>query len=209
MAQPQLTRDSMIGPFPLPPVDESLRGQARSMPGQWIGFTDPAIDPSTPDPPQFAVQGGYRADENGQIVDYSINPHYEPSEQCAGFRCRSSFELTLWRALNGFNPMGMLADAFRDATLLAYAERPGDDQIPAVADPHQPDVFLLLLCSSRAFCSWEHVNEVTGSFVLELAGHTDGVLTINPGTDLSLRIEAWDMANLAHAAAPAEHRQRR
>lgn len=211
MAQPQLTRESMIGPFPLPPVDESLRAQARSMPGQWMGFTDPAIDPSTPDPPQVAVQGGYRTDENGQIVDYSINPHYEPSERRAGFRCASPFELTLWRALHGFNPMGMLADAFRDATLLAYAERAGDDQIPAVADPDQPDLPLLLLCSSRAFCRWEHVNEVSGSFVLELAGHTDGVLTINPGTDLSLRIEAWDMATLANDATPrpTEHRQRR
>lgn len=202
MASPQLTRDSMIGPFPLPPVDESLRAQARSMPGQWIGFTDPAIDPSAPDPPQFAVQGGYRADDSGRIADYRINPHYEPSELRAGFRCASPFELTLWRALNGFNPVGMLADAFSRATLLAYVEHEDDDQLPAVPDPHQPEIPLLLLCSSAAFCSWPHAREVTGSFVLHLAGHTDAVLTLNPGTDLSLRLEARQLLELTEQPAP-------
>ena len=197
MAQPQLTRDSMIGPFPLPPVDEALRQQARSQPGQWIDFLDPMIDPSAPDPPAFAVQGGYRADEHGRIVEYSINPHYEPSELRAGFRCSTPFELVLWRALNGFNPMGMLADAFARAAVLAYAEHPGHDQIPAVPDPEDPATSLLLMCSSWTFCSWENANEVTGSLLLELTGNTDAVLIINPGTHLSLRLPAPAMLSLA------------
>jgi hypothetical protein len=197
MVQPQLTRDSMIGPYPLPPVDDALRAQARAQPGQWLDFLDPMIDPATPNPPAFAVQGGYRADELGQIVEYSINPRYEPSELRAGFRCSSAFELTLWRALHGFNTVGMLADAFASATLLAYVDHPGAEDLPAVPDPDQPGTSLLLVCSSWTFCSWENAVEVTGSFLLGLTSNTDAVLIINPGTGLSLRLAARTMMSLA------------
>lgn len=188
MPDQQITRDAVIGPFPLPPVTEELRAEARAkQPGAWIAFVDPATEPSG-QPPRFAVQGGYQVGEGGQLADYWVNPEYHPSEQRAGFRFRSGFEVTLWRVLHGYNPLGVLADSFYHSTFLSGG--------------HDEDESELVLCTSSVFCQREHAREVTGASVLEQAGESEAVLSINPGADLSMRIPARDVAGLITDETP-------
>lgn len=202
MNSPQLTRTSMIGPFPLPAVDDELRADAQSKPGQWIPFVDPAVKPGA-SPPKYAIQGGYHVDENGQLSGrYYINPDYAPSPIRAGFRVGNGFELTLWRVLHGYNPLGMLADSFYHAELLAYAEHDGDTRLPLVQDPARPELSLFPVCSSATFNAWNHTRPVEGRTIFELVGGTDVVLDINPGTSLPLRFPARDLAGLINEETP-------
>lgn len=199
----QLTCATVIGPFPLPQIDEELRADARAKPGQWIAFVDPLIDPSVPDPPKFAVQGGYHVDEHGQLSGrYQINPNYEPSQTRAGFGFSNGFELTLWRVLHGYNPVGLLADSFYHANLLAYAEHEGDTRLPLIRDPDHPNLSPFPVCSSPTFTAWQHTHPVEGSTVFQLTGDSDVVLDINPGTSLSLRLPARELAGLINDETP-------
>lgn len=201
MTDQQITRDTVIGPFPLPPIDDELRAAARAkQSGEWVAFVDPATDPSG-EPPRFAVQGGYQVGENGQFADYWVNPEYHPSEQRAGFAFSSGFEVVLWRVLHGYNPLGVLADSFYHATFLSSAER-ADDQVPVTADPDEPGTDLVLLCTSSAACPWERTREVTGATVLDAVADSDALLSVNPGRDLSLRIPARDVAGLITDETP-------
>lgn len=193
----QLTRATMIGPFPLPEITDELRSEASTKPGEWIAFVDPIVRPDATNPPKYAVQGGYHVDENGQLSGrYHINPGYAPSQLRAGFGFANGLELTLWRALHGYNPMGLLADSFYHAELLAYAEHEGDTRLPVLADPDRPELSLFAVCTSPQFTSWEFTRPVEGSTVLELTGSSDVMLEINPGTSLALRVHARDLAGL-------------
>lgn len=201
--QQQLTRETMIGPFPLPAVDDQLRADARDrQPGDWIAFVDPAIDPSVPDPPRFAVQGGYKVGPGEQIEDYYINPGYEPSQARSGVAFQNGLELTLWRVKAGYNPLGTLVDAFYHAALLAYAEHPGDARLPVLADPDDPEINLFPVCTSPERTSWAHTTPIIGADILELTGPTEVVLDINPGTSLALRLRAADLARLVTDETP-------
>jgi hypothetical protein len=189
MTDQQITRDAVIGPFPLPPVTDELRAEARAKePGAWIAFVDPATEPASGQPPRFAVQGGYQVGEGGQLADYWVNPEYHPSERRAGFRFRSGFEVTLWRVLHGYNPLGVLADSFYHSTFLPCAQNEDESE--------------LVLCTSSAFCHREHAEDVTGASVLDQAGDSEAVLSINPGADLSMRLPARDVAGLITDETP-------
>lgn len=202
MTEQQLTRATMIGPFPLPDVDEQLRTDARAkQPGEWISFVDPAVDPDTT-APTFAVQGAYQVGENGSIVDYRVNPEYYPSEVRAGYRFTTGLELTIWRVKNGYGPLGQLADSFYHAELRTYAEHDGDTRIPVITDPEHPEISLLPLASSTDWTRWEHTTAISGSDVLELAGNSDVVLDLNPGTELALRFPARELSGLCNEATP-------
>lgn len=193
----QLTRATMIGPFPLPDITDDLRAEARGKPGEWIAFVDPAVKPDVTNPPKFAVQGGYHVDETGQLSgQYHINPGYEPSQIRAGFGFANGLELTLWRVLHGYNPLGLLADSFYHAELLAYAEYEGDTRLPLMSDPTHPNLALFAVCTSPQFTAWEHTHPVEGDTVLDVTGTTEAMLDINPGTSLSLRVPARDLAGL-------------
>lgn len=200
MTAQQLTRDTMLGPFPLPAIDEQLQADARGrQPGEWIAFADPAVDPSTA--PEFAVQGAYKVGEQG-IEDYYINPGYYPSETRAGYRFNSGLELTIWRVKHGYNPLGTLVDSLYHAELYAYAEHEGDTRLPVIADPDNPEISLFPVCTSDVFTAWAHTTPITGADILELTGATEVVLDINPGTSLALRLRAADLAGLVTDETP-------
>lgn len=198
-----ITRQTMIGPFPLPAIDDEVRADARAKePGEWIAFVDPAIDPSVPNPPLFAVQGGYKVGEGDELADYYINPAYEPSQARAGFEFNNGLELTLWRVKNGYNPLGQLVDSLYHAQLHTYAEHEGDTRLPVIADPDDPQISLFPVCTSPAFTSWAHTTPISGSDVLALTRDSDVVLDLNPGTSLALRLRARDLAALVTAETP-------
>lgn len=199
----QLTRETMIGPCPLPPVDDDLRAEARRNPGQWITFLDPAIDPSVSNPPRFAVQGGYHADKDGNLDDSRINPSYEPSQTRAGFGFNNGLELTLWRLLFGFIPLGAFVDSLYHATVLTYAQSAEDTSLPLIQDPHNSAFSTFMVATSDQWCHWEHTNRVKGHMIFHLMrDQTDVLLDINSGTRFGLRMRVADLASLISDDTP-------
>lgn len=197
-----MTRDTMIGPFPLPPVTDELRAEAHGKPGEWIPFADPAVRPGTTDVPKFAFQGGYKVDEQGNIADYYINPAYEPSPRLTGFRFANGLELVLWRCLHGYNPLGLLADSLYHAELTAYATSADDTGLHVVTDSSTGES-VLPVCTSAQWSSWQHTHQIEGPAILALAPQADGVLLdINPGTQLSLRLPLQALAALITDQTP-------
>lgn len=200
---PHLTRDTMIGPFPLPEIDHDLQAQAQTKPGEWITFVDPAVDPSTSTPPQFAVQGGYHVNDQGVIDGYHINPYYEPSQTRAGFGFANGCELTLWRVLRGYQPLGMLVDSLYHAAVLSYAPSADDASLPLIQDQHNPDFRTFLVATSSQWCHWQHTNQLRGYTVFQLMSELEDVLLdINPGTEFGLRMRVADLATLINEDTP-------
>ncbi|GAB3558393.1 hypothetical protein J2S53_003703 [Actinopolyspora lacussalsi] len=199
----QVTRSTMIGPFPLPEINEELREQARSKSNDWVAIVDPMVRPDVTEPPAYAVQGGYYVDNQGQFTgQYQVNPGYCPHPNRAGVRFANGLELTLWRVLNGFNPLGTLADSFYHAELVSYARYPDDNGIVLIDDPENPGTQLFLAYTSQQFCQWEQHSKVEGSQILELMGKSSTLLEINPGAKLNLRLPMWVLAHLITADTP-------
>lgn len=67
-----------------PEIPEAVQAAARRAPGHWIGVVDPEwTDERTP--PEWAVLGEWRSDENGGVGEYRANPAYRPSARVLGW----------------------------------------------------------------------------------------------------------------------------
>jgi hypothetical protein len=60
-----------------PPITADMVAEARTRPGQWLYVVDPAFDAGG-EVPGWAVRGGFRVDEWGQLAEYTVNPGYRP-----------------------------------------------------------------------------------------------------------------------------------
>lgn len=72
------------GPSPVaevaepPGIPEAVRAAARQAPGHWIGVVDPEWTEGRT-PPEWAVLGEWRSDDDGDVGEYRANPAYRPS----------------------------------------------------------------------------------------------------------------------------------
>lgn len=68
----------------MPDITEDIRQTARSAPNYWLGIVDTAWS-GEGDPPDWAVIGRWRSDENGEIVEWARNPEYRASPEALGW----------------------------------------------------------------------------------------------------------------------------
>lgn len=194
-----LERGTMLGPFPLPPIDSpAVRERARKLAGtgrRWLAFEDPAAPTDKP-LPKGAIQGGYEVTETGELTGrYQINPHYRPSEQVARMPL-NTVEVVLWRALHGYNPAGLLADTLYRAELAVYAAHDGDQQLH-VARNGQGQAVLTAFTSARHLPDdWAHHHRLPGWAIVDAMREQPVFLDLNPATPLALKILVRDVALL-------------
>lgn len=118
--------DYLGGP-PLPPVSEQDRANARSTPGAWFYYLDPAVSKDGPIHPEN-VMSGRKADDAGNVTDEIwVNTDFVPRPETAGMQFANAFELIFWRTLEGYCPAAHFVDGLSTAELITVAtpEQPG------------------------------------------------------------------------------------
>ncbi|MCZ2525923.1 type VII secretion system-associated protein [Streptomyces sp. HB2AG] len=174
---------------PVPPVTEALRARAAQQRGGYLYAVDPYFDPDGAVPP-YGIVGAWSVDDAGQLAGFTHNPKYRPSPVALEFPAPPTpLDAALQRAVTGYGSEADLLAAFRDATLILFAQEGPDIQgslytaenedgagrhIPAFTHPdHLPD-------------GWQHWQHVPGR---HLAGLSMPV-RLNPGARITLTIPA-------------------
>lgn len=167
----------------VPPVTEALRAQAAQQRGGYVYAIDPYFGPNSAVPP-YGIVGGWSVDSSGRLVSFQHNPNYRPSPMALEFpRPVTALDEALQRAVTGYGSEQELLAAFRDATLILFAqegqtglytivEDDGSRYIPAFTHPaHTP-------------ATWHQWHQTTGH---QLAA-TGLPIRLNPGHHISLTI---------------------
>lgn len=183
----------------VPPVTPALRAQAARQRGGYVYAIDPYFDPAGTVPP-YGIVGGWSVDHSGQLVSFTHNPKYRPSPAALEFPAPlTALDAAVQRAVTGYGSEAELLTAFRDATLILFAEEgqdglytvvegDGSRSIPAFTHPdHAPD-------------TWHQWRQATGHF-LAAAGLP---VRLNPGHRVSLTIPAEAVGRLVAGATPGE-----
>lgn len=169
----------------VPPVTPALRAQAARQRGGYVYAIDPYFDPAGAVPP-YGIVGGWSVDGSGRLVSFTPNPKYRPSPVALEFPAPlTALDAAVQRAVTGYGSEAELLAAFRDATLIVFAqegqdglytvaEDDGSRYIPAFTHPdHTPD-------------AWQQWRQATGH-LLAAAGLP---VRLNPGHRISLTIPA-------------------
>ncbi|WP_438490799.1 type VII secretion system-associated protein [Streptomyces sp. S186] len=167
----------------VPPVTEALRAQAARQRDGYVYAIDPYFDPNGAVPP-YGIVGGWSVNSSGQLVSFTHNPNYRPSPVALEFPPPvTALDGALQRAVTGYGSEQELLTAFRDATLILFAqegqtglytvvEDDGSRYIPAFTHPtHAPD-------------TWHQWQQITGHHLAA----TGLPVRLNPGHRISLTI---------------------
>lgn len=204
-----LERSTILGPFPLPAVDDELRARARELAGwaRWLTFEDPAAQTGQP-VPATAVQGGYEVDDRGELTGrYKINPSYHPSEMVSGIPLETTADLKLWRVLHGYSPLGFLVDTLDRAELALYSAQPGDRRIRFSRDDEGHPALTAYTGPRLLPPEWANYHTVPGWTLFERMADSPVYLNLNPRTPLAFKVMLRDLATLLIETTRQERNQ--
>ncbi|MEZ0156308.1 type VII secretion system-associated protein, partial [Streptomyces griseorubens] len=86
-------------------IPEAVRAAAREAPGHWIGVVDPEWTEERT-PPEWAVLGEWRSDDDGDVGTYRANPAYRPSARALGWpEPTDPVDAAAQRAATGYGPV--------------------------------------------------------------------------------------------------------
>lgn len=96
-------------------VPDAVKEAARRAPGHWVGIVDPEwAEERTP--PEWAVLGEWRSDEDGGVGEYRANPAYRPSARVLGWpEPTDPVDAAAQRAATGYGPVEAALEALADA----------------------------------------------------------------------------------------------
>ncbi|CRK61182.1 hypothetical protein [Alloactinosynnema sp. L-07] len=176
----------------LPPVTDALRAEARRNPGGWVWCADPDVDPRHIEgPPNFALLGAYRADENGELTGETFrNDQYLPGPTRRGFPApRTDFELVLNFVSAGWLPQERILSASLDADFILDTDGAGGLRVGVDEQGRR----FLVVYSSPGYVppTVTLPKQATGRGLLPaLAGVT---LIVNPGGTMGIELPGDDL----------------
>ncbi|MET7691071.1 type VII secretion system-associated protein [Streptomyces sp. NPDC005483] len=169
----------------VPPVTPALRAQAARQRGGYVYAIDPYFDPAGAVPP-YGIVGGWSVDHAGQLVSFTHNPKYRPSPAALEFPAPlTALDAAVQRAVTGYGSEAELLAAFRDATLLLFAQE-GQDGLYTVVDDDGSRYIPAFTHPDHTPDGWHQWRQATGHF-LAAAGLP---VKLNPGHRISLTIPA-------------------
>ncbi|MGW0418100.1 type VII secretion system-associated protein [Streptomyces sp. NPDC003015] len=169
----------------VPPVTPALRAQAARQRGGYVYAIDPYFDPAGAVPP-YGIVGGWSVDHSGRLVSFTHNPKYRPSPVALEFPAPlTALDAAVQRAVTGYGSEAELLAAFRDATLILFAQE-GQDGLYTVADDDGSRYIPAFTHPDHTPDAWHQWRQATGHF-LAAAGLP---VKLNPGHRISLTIPA-------------------
>ncbi|MGV9557481.1 type VII secretion system-associated protein [Streptomyces sp. NPDC003401] len=186
---PEVPGTTVAGTGDVPGIPEAVRAAARRAPGHWIGVVDPEWTEERT-PPEWAVLGEWRSDDDGGVGDYRANPAYRPSARVLGWpEPTDPVDAAAQRAATGYGPVddALAALAQADVTVV---RAPDGGPLTAAGRDGAP---VVLLFTSPAH---EFLSEALGHDTLpaaELARSLSGsgaLLMVNAGAAAPLLVPA-------------------
>ncbi|MDH6569397.1 hypothetical protein M2160_004418 [Streptomyces sp. SAI-117] len=169
----------------VPPVTPALRAQAAQQRGGYVYAIDPYFDPAGAVPP-FGIVGGWSVDGSGRLVSFTHNPKYRPSPVALEFPAPlTDLDAAVQRAVTGYGSEAELLTAFREATLILFAQE-GQDGLYTVTDDDGGRYIPAFTHPDHTPDAWHQWRQATGHF-LAAAGLP---VRLNPGHRISLTIPA-------------------
>ncbi|MGA5798311.1 type VII secretion system-associated protein [Streptomyces cellulosae] len=135
----------------IPVIPEAVRAAARQAPGHWIGVVDPAWTEERT-PPEWAVLGEWRSDDDGDVGTFRANPAYRPSARALGWpEPTDPVDAAAQRAATGYGSVEDAVAALAAAEVTVVA---GPDGTPLVAAGQDGEPVVLVFTSpAHAFMS--------------------------------------------------------
>ncbi|MFF0504256.1 type VII secretion system-associated protein [Streptomyces fimicarius] len=172
-----------------PLVPEAVKDAARRAPGHWIGIVDPEWSQART-PPEWAVLGEWRSDENGNVGEYRANPAYRPSAHVLGWpEPTDPVDAAAQRAATGYGTVDEALAALAEADV-SVVRGPDGGPLMAAGRDGAP-VVLLFTSLTHAFMSAALHHDTVS--VRELAGSlagTGALLMVNSGAAAPLLFPA-------------------
>lgn len=160
-------------PDPPPEIPDSVRDAARDAPDHWLGVVDPQWPQDRP-PPDWAVVGEWRSDEEGDVREYRANPRYRPSAQVLGWpKPTDPVDAAAQRAATGYGSVDEALAVLADAEVTVV--RGADGRRLTAAGSDGKPVVLVFTSPAHQFMSPTLIHETlpAGELVRELRGsHT-------------------------------------
>ncbi len=123
----------------MPPVPDHIREAARQAPDHWFGMVDPTWSGEGV-PPEWAMVGQWRSDQDGEIVEWRDNEEYRPSPTALGWpEPTDPVDAAVQLAATGYGPAEDVTRALATAEVAVFVA-PGGGLLTAVAPDDETPV---------------------------------------------------------------------
>lgn len=191
----------------LPEIPEAVRDAARQAPGHWIGVADPewAEDRT---PPEWAVLGEWRSDDEGGVGEYRSNPVYRPSARMLGWpEPTDPVDAAAQRAATGYGTVEAALAALADADI-TVVRRPDGGPLMAAGRDGVPVVLLFTSPAHEFMSTALHHDTLPAEELVRSLSDPGTLLMVNAGAAAPLLVPAGSLPVPVRAAggekAPAE-----
>ncbi|MFI0778974.1 type VII secretion system-associated protein [Streptomyces sp. NPDC021212] len=110
----------------VPEPPEEFVKAAKLAPNHWLYLTDPAWQGEGP-PPDWAVVGQWRSDDDGEIVEWQDNENYQPSPEALGWpEPEDDVDAAIQLATTGYGPAEDVTAALAKAEVAVLVTANGE-----------------------------------------------------------------------------------
>ncbi|GAA2328133.1 hypothetical protein GCM10010246_07980 [Streptomyces cuspidosporus] len=182
------------------PPEEFVKA-AKLAPNHWLYLTDPAWQGEGP-PPDWAVVGQWRSDDDGEIVEWQDNESYQPSPEALGWpEPEDDVDAAIQLATTGYGPAEAVTAALAKAEVAVLVTANGE---PVSASAPDGGAVVPIYTSPRYLHAAGRLGfeRVRVPALLERLpeGHS---LCINSSAPVSMVMTTDGLADIMNAAAEA------
>lgn len=170
-------------------VPDAVKDAARRAPGHWVGVVDPEWT-EVRTPPQWAVLGEWRSDEDGGVGEYRANPVYRPSARVLGWpEPTDPVDAAAQRAATGYGTVEAALEALAEAEV-AVVRGPDGGPLTAAGRDGAPVVLLFTSPTHEFMSPALHHDTLPARELARSLKAADVLLMVNAGAAAPLLVPA-------------------
>ncbi|MEI7031656.1 type VII secretion system-associated protein [Streptomyces pratensis] len=170
-------------------VPDAVKAAARRAPGHWVGVVDPEwAEEGTP--PEWAVLGEWRSDQDGGVGEYRANPAYRPSARVLGWpEPTDPVDAAAQRAATGYGSVEAALEALAEAEI-TVVRGPDGGPLTAAGRDGAPVVLLFTSPTHEFMSSALHHDSLPARELARSLRAADILLLVNAGAAAPLLVPA-------------------